>query len=249
MPREGQPVPAHVGPVPRDIFRRWYGLSRAAWEEEARSGFPVLSQVRGRMMAINVGLLKGLPTEERVRLALTLKKRPRSWLATLAGDVATAEEARFIEGFERRARWIFAEELSALPREKTQRPDRRKLRKGVLPELTRQLGKPDFSRSGRSAPVFWTEVGGGWMLETTVDFGGSDRQVEYDFALGPAQAYRRTVEGLSWIGESENRLDCVVSGEEDQAAHVIGICVSKFLGYLPKLVEGLPSASVPPIVH
>ena len=237
MPRE--PVPAHLGPVAREIYLRWHGLSRAAWENEARLGFPVLSQVRGHSIAIFVGLLKGLPTEERVRLALRFKKRPTNWLAAFAGDVATPDEARFIEAFERRVRWIFAQEYAALPRDKTERPDRRKLRSGVMAELTRRLGKPDFSRSGRSAPVFWTEVRPGWMLETNVDFGGVDRHVEYNFSRGPSGARRETAEWLSWIGEGENKWDCVVSGEEQDAARVIGICVGNFLAYLPKLIDGL----------
>ena len=249
MPRPPPPIPAHIGPLTRELLRRWHLLSRSAWENEARCGFPILSQVRNAMMLVMLEVLGDAPTEERVRLALAFKKRPARFYAALAGEVLTADDERFLKEFDKRMPWLYAKHYPILLQKGPKGPDCRLLRTAILAELTRQLGKPDFSRSGRNAPVFWTQVGSGWMLETNVDFGGSTRQVEYDFALGPTEEYRRVVERLSWIGEGENLWDCLVSGEEENAVRVIGICVGNFLAYLPKLIEGLsPVPSMPTVV-
>jgi hypothetical protein len=249
VPRPSPPIPAHIGPLTRELLRRWYLLARAEWENEARCGFPVLSQVRRAMMLVKLEVLRDLPTEERVSFALAFPKRPARFYAALAGDVLTADDERFLSEFDKRMPWLYAKHYPILLQKPPKGPDRRLLRGAVLAELTRHLGNPDFSRGGRNTPVFWTQLGSGWLLETNVDFGGNARQVEYDFTLGPAEDYRRAVERISWIGEGENLWDCLLAGEEENAARVIGTCVGNFLRYVPKLIDGLSPAVDGPLIH
>jgi hypothetical protein len=60
-----------------------------------------------------------------------------------------------------------------------------------------------------------------------------------DFALRPAKTDRRIVEWLYWVGMGEKKWDCLAAGEEEKAAQIMGVSVSKFLTYLPGLIDGL----------